>query len=355
MPCAGPCSAFECQLGAACEETSDPNTGALIDPCGQAGLVCDISTSVCRAPQEFEVCTPGGPSCQPIAESTADDLQCVQVSLFTGNPYVCAQPCALTADCVDPLTTCQKDGTTPGEFCFYSICSTYFGTCPSSGANDGLCVPYLNGTSTLGLCEQAALSGGNTGSACLSGGNRQVGGLCDTQDFCVLGLCSAVCNAGTAAGGPSCAGLAGGPSCVPILNESGDADDLGICSVACNFLSDAGGGCAPTDGGAPEKCFPQVLFGLADVPTGVCVLGPTTGLAAGQPCNAEAAIDDCADGSRCVLGLFDGTAGAFCAQLCDLPGLSPGGCNSGQTCVSGFASSSTGYCATQLADGGQIL
>ncbi len=359
MPCAGPCSAFECQLGAACELTFNPATGAEVDPCAQAGLVCDESFSVCRAPGEFEECVPGGPACQPIADSTVSGLQCVKVSLFTGNPYVCVQPCLLTADCVDPLTTCQNDGAL-GQFCFYSICQSYFASCPSSGANDGLCVPYPNGGSPIGICEQATLTGGKAGSACVSGGNRQVGGLCDTQDFCVLGLCSSVCNAGTS-GGPTCPGATadGGPVCVGILGDTGDADDLGTCSPVCNFVSDAGGGCVPPDGGAPEKCLPQLLFGLNDVPTGLCVLGPTSGLPAGQPCDAYATIDDCADGERCVLGLFNGTAGAFCAQLCDLPGLTPGGCLTGQSCVGfqgeGFESSSTGYCATVLADGGQLL
>jgi hypothetical protein len=359
VPCAGPCSAFECQLGAACQLTTDPATGDEVDPCAQAGLVCDASLSVCRAPGEFEECVPGGPACQPIAESTVDNLQCVKVSLFLGSPNVCVQPCSLTADCVDPLTSCQADGTL-GDFCFYSICSSYFGTCPSSGTNDGLCVPYENGTSTLGICNQAALTGGKTGSGCVSGGNRQVGGLCDTDDFCVLGLCSQVCNAGTG-GAPTCTGATadGGPACVAILNETGDADDLGTCSVSCNFVTDGGGGCISPDGGAPEKCFPQLLYGLEDLPTGLCVLAPTTGLPAGQPCNAETTIDGCADGERCVLGLFNGTAGAYCAQLCDQPGLSPGGCNSSQTCepfdIDGFSSFSTGYCAMQLPDGGQLL
>ena len=193
--------------------------------------VCDYNTAVCREPGEFDPCKPGGSACQPIGDSTVTDLQCVAVSLLTGDPDVCVQPCSTTSDCVDPLTTCQQDGA-QGHFCFYSICQDYFGTCPSSGAADGLCIPYLDGASTLGLCEQAAFSGGATGSACISGGNRQVGGLCDVHDFCVDGLCSAICNAGTSSA-PPCPGTssdggadAGGPSCVAILAQTGNTDDL---------------------------------------------------------------------------------------------------------------------------------
>jgi hypothetical protein len=347
VSCGGPCSAFECRSGAYCQLTVDPATGDAVDPCAVAGLVCDATYSVCRSPTEFEACSPGGPPCQPVADSTADDLQCVQVSEFVGTPFLCVQPCSVTEDCVDSLTTCQPDGNL-GNACVYSVCSDYFGPCSSAGQNDGLCVPFPNGgVATIGICEQAAPSGGGTGSSCTGGLNRQEGGFCGPQDLCVEGLCSSVCNAGTAAV-PGCAGATadGGPACLSFeLSLQGQPDDLGICSAHCDFTSDAGGGCVPPAGGAPEKCFPQYLFGLPDVPTGVCGLGPAIGTPVGEPCADAADLDPCVAGSLCL-----GTgAGGICAQLCTPPGGSAG-CPGELICYG--LSSSTGYCAEYLPDGG---
>ncbi len=360
--CGGPCSSFPCALGLSCQvPTAGPD--ANVDPCAAAGLSCS-QYGVCANPPEGAACIPGGPPCQPYANSTVTDLQCVTLPSNFGGQYACLQPCSPsdpdkgTSDCVDPLMVCTSLGAGLGSACVFNEgCTTYFGACNSSAVGDGYCEPYNFSNGFGGLCFQATLDGGTPGSAC-DGVTRQNGGFCDPTSYCLAGVCEPMCNSGTK-GVPACAQNDGGVTvgCVDLTgqgvsNKSPAATAFGICSVDCDFTSPTGGGC-PTVDGNPEKCFPPAEFGLPDAPTGVCVAAAPVSdrIAVGQPCTAYADYaDDCVDGALCQ---FDDTSAAFtCVQLCtdsNTPGQPP--CKADQTCNALFGiEAHEGYCG--LSDGG---
>ena len=348
VACGDPCSSYECRLGTHCLAT------APTDPCAAAGLVCDPTNSVCRAPTELDACLAGGPACQPIADSQAV-ASCVPIALYSGTPSLCVQPCATTADCVDPGTVCQSNGDA-GLACVLNGCSAYFSTCPAAGAADGLCYPYtFSSGGTFGFCQQATLDGGQAGAGCLGSGNRQQGGLCSPGALCVGEICSSVCNAGTS-GVPGCPAASGGASqgCIDILGQAGDPNDLGSCTVACDFTSGSGGGCQAASGGPPVKCFPQILFGLTDQARGICAEAAASPVAVGQPCSGSVPVDPCAAGALC---LGDPISNSYrCSQLCTAIGQTGQGCQASQKCfgvgLGNGPSVSTGYCAVPLPDGG---
>jgi hypothetical protein len=363
--CGGPCTSYPCVLGASCQ----PPSGSETDPCAAAGLYCDETNGVCRLPNEGDPCSPGGPACQPIPGSTASDLQCLDLPPpFEAEP-TCLQPCNAsdpqhgTSDCVDPLMVCTSLGKGLGSVCSFDIIGPecpggdYFGACNSAGTGDGLCVPYNFPGGTEGLCYQTALDGGAPGDPCEEDGNRQIGGLCNGQSYCSEGVCLPICNAGTPAS-PACAPAQDGgtaSSCLPYFAQTGGSDDFGLCSAACDFTSATGGGCVSPQGsdGTPEKCLPQLIFGLPDAVTGLCVGAPAAGtaVAVGQPCTLRPGADDCVDGALCIQYDYAAT----CVQLCNQVGTTgQAPCGAGSTCEPlAYAPpypTHTGFC--DLPDGG---
>ncbi len=374
----GQCSSSpECVLGSACQVKSS-STGT-VDPCAAAGYVCDAQTSVCVEPTEGQGCLPGGPACQSIADSTLQ-TQCLTVQLYAQAGPLCTQLCDTSADCVNPGNVCVDNGVGADgkhyKVCAQNLsggrgCSDYFGTCAASTATDGLCLPYTfpgQQGGLFGFCIEGANDGGTTGDPCLLNGNRQIGGLCNPQNFCWGGVCSPTCNAGTSDAGPNCGpqvtadgGVGAAQVCFPAQGQSSDPVDFGSCSVACDFTSSTGGGCVTSSDGIPEKCFPDLFYTGADQPTGLCVVGDSSPIAIGQPCNGPVPtglLDPCAAGSMCL-----GTIGAnnnVCVQLCTNVGQTGGPCPTGQSCLTiataganGAVVNSvhTGYCGTPT-DGG---
>jgi hypothetical protein len=371
--CGGPCTNFPCQLSATCQiPTTGANAG--LDPCASAGLTCDSQFGVCRNPAEFDSCVPGGPACQPFADSTVTDLQCLPFPEKYGGAttgYGCFQPCgssdtgAGTADCVDSQTTCLAlAGTGSGSECYFNVnnCTDYFGPCNSTAVGDGTCVPEDQQGQVFGVCFQATLSGGTPGSACNYSDNRQNGGFCNPTSFCLYGTCEANCNSGTSAslGCAQDAGAGVTVGCADLFGQGVGSSDPnataeGVCSVSCNFASDAGGGCSTVDCN-PEKCLPPEYFGLPDAPTGICVEAPAPSEAygVGQPCaQSDTLVDTCGQGQLC---LGNGITLPFtCVQLCSNVGTSgQAPCNPDQICTglnfTGVAAAHEGYCS--LPDGG---
>jgi hypothetical protein len=343
-------------LGADCEVVGG------VDPCAAAGEVCDATFGVCRNPKtaspltgNLEPCQPFGEPCQPIPGSTAQPV-CVPLDEDGVFSTYCAQACATTADCIDPVQSCDGDSDYGGSICLWDSCtsSQFFGPCDAAGTGDGLCYPLDFGSGPYGYCLQASLDGGAAGSRCLAnyGISRQNGGFCDGQDICsVSGLCQPVCNAGTG-GAPTCAA---GQQCVPWYSlDTSVATQIGYCSIACDFTTPDGGGCPPDSSGLPEKCIPDLFIDLVDSPTGVCGAGAVAPIAVGQVCPSpvdgqiSAASDPCVTGSICLRPSAVGAL-ATCAQLCNHVGQGSG-CPAGQSCqaaiVAGLPGSPThtGYC-----------
>ncbi|MHB8416736.1 MAG: hypothetical protein ACYDCL_01580 [Myxococcales bacterium] len=361
------CSPNECTLGSFCQ-VSD----AGVDPCAAAGYTCDFANHVCREPSELENCKLGGAPCQPLVTnwlgqglpSTVTDLQCLP---FPGQPgtTACLQPCGLgdpysgTADCVDGLTKCEA--ATGGGVCSLVFGSTLnpnncsstsplFGSCTYEVPGDGYCAPINLGNGVYGLCVQGTLDGGGPGSPCTDNPNRQNGGLCSPQSFCLGGICQPNCNAGTS-GSPACAQPdAGAPeACFADYGETTDSADQGTCTVNCDFTDPDGGGCSSPDG-VPEKCIPSLFLTGADSPNGVCAQEPAQPTPSGQVCGTSIFIDPCVPGSLCIGPTFGPDT---CAKICDVSGqgtpcpLLPDGGR--QTCTAlGISQTATsqylGYC-----------
>jgi hypothetical protein len=345
VECGAHCSAYECQLGAACI----PPAGDAPDPCAAAGLVCDLSNEVCRDPQLYESCIQGGPSCEPFPQSNVGN-QCINLNgIGDGDAGLCLQRCSQTSDCADPLTSCYAGYSAElgGSFCDGTSCVTDFQPCESAAPGDGICEP--EGTTSAGpqsLCQQESADGGTAGQACDLFNNRQRGGFCAFPNICNGGLCLPACNAGTGA----VPGCAAGTNCLGVQGLTSDADDLGLCSVACDFTSPDGGGCAQAAGGPPEKCLPQLLLGLPDAPTGFCVAEVASPTAVGQDCGSEPnGLDGCSPGLLCLQASV--AENSRCLQLCNVVSSSPGtgGCSASQVCTAlnyggGVEPTNTGFC-----------
>ncbi len=158
----------QCNLGTACKIAN----GA--DPCLPAGFICDPFYGVCRLPYEYEVCLPGGPACQGIADSAVSGLQCIE---FTRAGYAeCVQPCQETSDCIGITQSCQTVPEGGGAACFGNYgCTDFFEACAAEVTGDGTCVPAETSSGIQGLCYQSAA---DAGVSCDDEGNRQNGGLC---------------------------------------------------------------------------------------------------------------------------------------------------------------------------------
>ncbi len=362
-PCVSkPFDPNECQLGSLCKVDATTN----VDPCAAAGLVCDFFNNVCRNPIEGEVCTVGGAACAnaiPPAPfggttpSTVNDIECLQMPGQSGATY-CLQPCNTsdpfqgTSDCLDRNTTCKA--VTGGGICVPNQALGGCGgqtkgleACTSEVAGDSLCMPitFTSINQTVGFCLQGTLDGGAPGSTCLESTNRQQGGFCNPDSFCILGICEPNCNAGTADAGPQLY-CASGESCLATVGESTDPVDQGNCTASCDFTAPNGGGCA-TDGGTPQKCIPETFYTGTDSPNGLCTSAPASLTATGQVCSSQPNyFDACAYGSLCIGPTFGPDT---CTQLCIVGGQSGTPCPTGQTCHALGISSTTssqyvGYC-----------
>ncbi len=337
---------YQCQLGMPCQPVTQQGQ---TDECAAAGLVCSSNGSVCRLPEEFEFCYPGGPSCAPLPNSDVQ-LQCIGLPFQLPNPNMCVQPCNTTADCVDPQATCVGMQGVTGKFCFFDVqhqngCTNYYGPCPMETGDDGLCFPFVfgEGTSqpqTYGICQQTmpdagpgtpCLSGGLSLASFFGGGNRQQGGLCDAKDVCdtsfssIEGLCQPLCDPGQPPGNtgsihvPTC-GDAG--TCIAIVGETKDNYDTGVCGVACDFTAQSSG--CP----AGAKCDPDLLLMGNDDPSGLCVPTAPHPVSLGGECDPYAAQDPCAAGSFC---LSDTNGRNVCTAVCLLSG--PSTCPAGTVCA----------------------
>jgi hypothetical protein len=287
----------------------------------------------------YEACVPGGPACQGLADSTANDLVCI-TQTNNGRTYSeCLQPCRDSSDCVRRNTHC---GTVPnqGSACFGNYgCTSYFGSCDSLATGDGTCLPTVTSTGVRGLCYQADL---DAGLACSTVANRQNGGFCQVGQDCYGGLCRQSCNAGTS-GSPGCTDQS--EVCLP-LGRSTDTSDTGICVLPCDFTSLDGGTC-PSTSGIPEKCLPDWLDSLPDSANGFCVRESASPLAIGQACESSDPTipDPCGLDSACASE--HGGSVVYCVQLCNGIGAQDN-CSAGQTCdpwhVNGVPSAYVGIC-----------
>lgn len=274
--CGGHCSEYECQLGAACAPLPDGG-----DPCAAAGFVCDASNQVCRQPQLFESCAPGGPYCEPFPDSNLS-TSCLNLSTL-GDGDLCLEPCSETSDCADPLTNCYVAAETivGGGFCNANQCASNFAKCAAQGAADGLCEPQ---GPLYSFCHQESLDGGGAvGQGCDFYDNRQRGEFCTFPNICNSGICAPSCNAGTS-GVPACAA---GTKCFGVQGLFSDPADLGACSVACDFTSPDGGGCKAVAGGPSQKCLPELLLTGTDDPDGFCSAEVAAPAGLGQACGTD--------------------------------------------------------------------
>jgi hypothetical protein len=287
----------------------------------------------------YEACVPGGPGCQGLADSTANDLACITQTINGRTFSECLQPCRQNSDCVRRNTHC---GHVPnqGYACFGNYgCTNYFVSCDSDAVGDGTCLPVVTSSGIRGLCYQADL---DAGLACSSVANRQNGGFCQVGQDCYGGLCRQVCNAGIS-GPPGCSGP--GESCLP-LGPTTDPSDTGICALQCDFTDLDGGGC-PSTSGIPEKCLPEYLDSLTDSAKGFCVRESTAPLALGQTCEGPDPTipDPCGPDLACASE--HGGSVVSCVQLCNGIG-GQSNCSTGQTCdpwhVDGVPSAYVGIC-----------
>ena len=323
----------ECELGSPCSLGGTP--GMPVDPCAAAGLVCDADLNVCARPSlgSFigEPCLPGGPACGGPTELTNSNVKivCVPDAGRYGNlGPLCLELCQSTKDCLLPGDACDPDQFSPPA-CQPSdstsaTCTKPFQACDSAGSADGLCeLNYSGGP----LCVQRTLDGGGPGSACSIWAIRENPAFCDTADFCNGGLCVPVCNAGTSKPFPPVPNpvCPAGQRCVDAYARDTDSADMGFCVTNCDFLSDGGGGCVPPDGGVPQVCLPDLIFGTDD-DGGICGAGIVNPLPIGAPCtpyvNGTITPSPCVAGALC---LNPPAGGNICTRICMLGTKCPGG------------------------------
>jgi hypothetical protein len=317
-------------------------------------MVCDPTTKVCRNPNQFDPCLPGGPSCNLIGDTNAASWVCVNPA--PTNPQSsnqCWEACKNNGDCVLPFMSCDAIGI--DHLCFYQYNSTCtpFSTCNGTGTNDGICYTIApGGTNTpYQSCYQARTDGdGGPGTACNVNATRQnPGGFCDTSDICLAGICQPICDV-TGAGGRTCSGANGlclqDPAFGDQTGTTTPVTVLGACGVTCDFTDLGGSNCVTSDAGVASKCFPGVFgqFGYPDDGTGFCVAASTTPIALGQSCSSDGVhFDPCVAGTACI---GSAAAGSTCTQLCTNVGLA---CTDGGTCLqinngAGGAYAHVGYC-----------
>jgi len=323
-------SALECNLGTACK-VSGGN-----DPCMPAGYVCDGFLGVCRDPDVFEQCVPGGPPCQGEADTSISGLQCIYRP--ARGFAECLQPCFETSDCVRFGDSCQQTSGVSGAACFGNYdCTDYFQACNAEGFDDGTCIPITTSNGVEGICDQGAP---DAGPLCNHSLNRQEGGFCDVGQVCIAGICNPLCNAGRGQGGPSCAS----GTCVA-FGATSDPDDEGVCEKDCDFTDPDGGGCLAIDG-TPLKCIAAFEDGFPDDGEGFCAQAAANPPGLGQHCSQQDPlhVDSCGPGQACA-ALSD--SAVVCVQLCKHPG-GQSTCPAGKTCQhwydNGQPSTVMGFC-----------
>ncbi len=348
------------------------------DPCSQDGLVCDISPNgFCRNPNLFDPCVQGGPACNGSLTTTSAIVCSDPIFGLVGGDSLCVNVCETTEDCVDPWQSClESQGyadcayATSATGCAQNTPSDLLQTCDSASTNDGICLALgmESPSNSFGLCTQAFTDGdGGTGQSCNAGGNRQLGGLCDTTDLCLGNTCGQLCNASMSAA----ASCGAGTTCVPLLavygigigpDPTNDAYTTGACATPCDFtLQDAGScgvaGSGVNAAGVPVKCLPAEIYGYTakEVPD-FCMVGPTPdeAIALGADCTKASFgndLDPCVAGAICIGNAANGST---CLQLCEDKQIgktgAAGGCAAGDTGTAlnflggATGSTHTGYC-----------
>jgi hypothetical protein len=229
------------------------NPTAVPDTCLTLGLIC-VTSGTCQYPQELNQCQ--------VAVGCAPGLQCTPgYQLGGANVSVCLHPCTATADCPNPITSCQahSGGASP-SVCFLNFCgagssTAFYQPCNSAGTNDGLCLPVGPGAQgEVGVCDAA----GTLPAWSVCSGTRADGGaagFCDLQTSCfpfvgatgpTAFICAPVCApVGSPVPGPACAA---GQTC---------------------FNSPLGGFCLQDCGGtSPPPCPNNTFCGTIQGPVG---------------------------------------------------------------------------------------
>jgi hypothetical protein len=112
-------------------------------------------------------------------------LQCIPLDFtlqdggsFTKNE--CVQPCDVTNDCIDSITSCQFN------ICYFNFCPTNalpYSACNSAATNDGQCFPEPIGHGeAINVCFQTGVS--STLSTC-SGERNSTASLCSFDNMCL--------------------------------------------------------------------------------------------------------------------------------------------------------------------------
>ena len=268
------------------------------------------------------------PCTVPDEGSACGELVCTQT--ISGLLWV--HPCTASSQCPDLYTFCLAEGTGGAEnYCFpnycddssifllasqpvrngnhFEACDTRRGFVDSTGGQlDGVCIPYESAT------------GGIT-SLCMKAGSSPPGGTCDPEAtradpdsancaagaLCTTGgICTAICNAGTA-GGRSApfAACSGGDLCFYAGNRNPDAfpDALGVC------IDEAAAPCAELDACTTlgQRCVDLTCTDTF------------AGLLWARPCTSGA---DCRSDQTFCLGAATGGAEPYCwLNFCDANSL----------------------------------
>ncbi|MHB8420427.1 MAG: hypothetical protein ACYDCL_20330 [Myxococcales bacterium] len=212
------------------------------------GRKCDLSSglAVCRLPGELEACLPDA-GCGP------SEAVCAPIPFLV---HACVFPCQSSADCADPVTSCQ---TPPGGgqlLCLPTSCGDggLWGPCQADAPGDGTCI--LGGVfGDVCLAGGTATGDGGCGLARSAGGSKS---RCAPGTACTFSdggqLCLPLCATGGDGGpaclaGTACVGFSGGP-------VAGFAS-YGYCAQTCNpEASDCPAGTACIDYVQPPVCWP---------------------------------------------------------------------------------------------------
>ncbi len=290
----GFCGACFCQDGA-CGVGQRPTVGSDCDPTALHGL-CPIGGQIGLGPGHDPsglICSrgpgDGGFTCQMPSELEPCTLEtgCLAPLGCDVTYGLCLQgPCSESADCADPLTTCQTlsaaDGTgaIDGVSCWPTSCGALWQPCAAAGGDGGgTCVPFP--TQPWG---QPPLSDGlpavGMPGTCLQAGSMPAGGtcqylrgpgpgLCAPGLICMLdtagdgqGICLPLCD-GAAKGGPSCGA---NQRCVPTAAPPPNVGlyaRLGGCAQACS-TADAGVESGTAGCQAPTRCVTITAGGLLE-------------------------------------------------------------------------------------------
>ena len=346
------CNGAQCSAGQGCYDPATLGPGNVCtclpghydgfgnwveDTCAAYGQACAWDwaapgPALCGAPGEFE-------SCQ-LALGCQAGLECVD---FGSGYALCLQACTKTAECANPMTNCLPAAK---RHCWYAICAEpetrpgdrqfYFKPCPSSGATDGICLPYAsqdtNGNPIdLGICQQTGTAA-SLGRCGADADRTRPGELCPQGQWCApaapdparpgerLGVCHAGCNAA-----PSPVPVAPCPAGETCADMSSAAEGtmaearLGGCYQSCSlFGADA---CPPDVLGDKAGCMPNFNFDG----TAFCYAQQPGASGKGGPCTWDTVVDPrspCQDRLACTDQGYGGTCSAFCDPVA-CPGYQP--------------------------------